>query len=516
MSKPEVNTETEENTGYLSRIKTILPGFMIIPSSVTLEEPVLMTLARKGVEKWLIIGAPDRDDLPPGFTGEIIERGDVCFMACRTNHQNAEALRAFVPFTKPVTIGNADSFGFGDRIGNAGTAHLQCLMDSKPFFKPILAQQSIRELDRTERSAEEVMDAATWAVFETGYRQGFGSDADHLKTTADIDRMISAGFTMYTIDPSDHVNNESQSMDETRLKKAFLELPWDKLQDDPDRFMKRYTSQPLSLAGDVVLKPSETDILRAAVKYGKVVIHTHEMFRYMRDQYPDHDTEVELSVDETPHPTTPEEHLVVASELERLGVELVSLAPRFCGDFEKGVDYKGDIEEFRKEYLLHQAIAGAYGGYKLSIHSGSDKFRVYEAIGDLDVGKVHVKTAGTSYLEALRALAMTDTELFREILAFSLEHFDTDRKTYHISADTGKMGLPESYSDQELPKLLDDDNARQVFHVTFGSVLTHRGEDGTPGFRDRMVQVMARNEDVYEGCLYRHFRRHIAPFEKNA
>ena len=500
---------------YIEIFQNRFPDFEIIASSITEKNDIVFALARNGTEKKLILAGGEKAVIPSEFQGTKVDGEEFRFLVCNLNHENAEALRSFLPYTKPVTLGNASSFGFGDRLGNAGPAHLQALIDSEPVFKPVLAQQSIRELDRTGRTAGEVMDAATWTVFREGYKDGFGSDADHLKTPEDIDRMIRAGFTMFTIDPSDHVNNQSQNMNGAQLQDAFKELPWDDLNDEPDKFLQRYVGQTFRLANDHTLEPSQPAILRAAVKYGNVVRHTLDMFRYLTDTYPEHDTEVELSVDETPHPTTPEEHLIIASELQRLGVKLVSLAPRFCGDFEKGIDFKGDLDAFRDEYLLHQAIAGEYGDYKLSIHSGSDKFSVYEAIGELGEGRVHVKTAGTSYLEAIRAVAMTDTALFREIMSFSIQRFETDRKTYHISADAGRLGDPDDYRDEELPGLLDDDNARQVFHVTFGSVLTHVPEKGAePGFRERIMEVLERNEKVHEDCLYKHFRRHIAPFEK--
>ncbi len=489
----------------------VLQDFIIV-SKVTGKNDCYYLLLRKSAQKKLLVSASEKSLIPNGFVGERLQNNDNHFAVCDLTPVNAAALRDELPFTKPGTLGNRNSFGFGDRLGNAGAAHLKSLESSD--FLPILAQQSIRELDRTGRTAQEVMDAATWAALEAGYTLGFGSDADHLKTFADIDRMMEAGFTMYTIDPSDYVDNRVVDMDENALQNAFSELPWEKLNDRPDAFLKRYQDVTFSLNYNQTLKPSRHAILQAAVKYGRVVLHTFEMSRHLKSTYPDFDSEIELSVDETPHPTTPEEHLVIASELQRLGVELVSLAPRFCGDFEKGVDFKGDIEEFKREYLLHQAIAAEYGSYKLSIHSGSDKFGVYEAIGNLGVGTVHVKTAGTSYLEALRAVALTDPDLLREIFAFSLERFDTDRKTYHISADLTQLSEPDSYSDEELPGLLDNDHARQVFHVTFGSVLTERDSQGSLRFRDRMMTVMDENKDVYEDCLYRHFRKHIQPFEK--
>lgn len=496
----------------------IPPGFLplalrdfSIVSKITCEKGCTYHYLKKGSEKKLLVAANREGSLPGGFVGDKLVRAGKHFLVCELTPANASALRSSVPLTKPTTVGNCNSFGFGDRLGNAGAAHLRSLGDSG--FMPILAQQSIRELDRTRRTASEVMDAATWAVLQQGYTGGYGADADHLKTFADIDRMMQAGFTMYTIDPSDHVDNRVVEMDEKALQKAFWELPWEKLSDNPDAFLKRYEDVTFALNYDITLHVSRQAALQAAVKYGRVILHTLEMSRYLKNTYAQCESEMELSVDETPHPTTPEEHLIIASELKRLDVALVSLAPRFCGDFEKGIDFKGDIEEFKREYLLHQGIAAVYGGYKLSIHSGSDKFQIYDAIGKLGVGTVHVKTAGTSYLEALRAVAQTAPELLREIFAFSLERFETDRKTYHISAEVKKLADPDSYSDDELPGLLDNDDARQVFHVTFGSVLTESIPRSGITFRNRIMEVLRENEDVYEDCLYRHFRKHIQPFE---
>jgi len=183
----------------------------------------------------------------------------------------------------------------------------------------------------------------------------------------------------------------------------------------------------------------------------------------------------------------------------------VSLAPRFCGDFEKGIDFKGDIQQFEREYRVHQAIAMAYGAYKLSIHSGSDKFQVYEAIGRLGLGSVHVKTAGTSYLEALRAIAIADPDLLREIYAFSLERFDVDRKTYHISADPAQLAPLDKPTDSDLSELLNQDHARQIFHVTYGSVLTS-------AFKNRIHAALSASETIYEAGLQAHFHKHIQPF----
>ncbi|MCC5926437.1 MAG: hypothetical protein JJU41_07735 [Bacteroidetes bacterium] len=480
----------------------------VLPASVRMQQDVVYALVQKPSGKELLIYSAKKSSPPAVFNGRHVE--DDLFFA-PLNASNAAALREVFPWTAPVLVGNANSFGFGDRLGNASAAHLRSLEESS--FRPVLAQQSIREMDRTQRTPQEVMDCATWAVFETGYTKGFGSDADHLKTTADIDRTMAAGFTMYTIDPSDYVDNRVVDMDLDALKQAFAELPWSELKDTPEAFLNRYVGRTFDLGHGITLNPSEDDILRAAVKYGRVVLHTYNMFTYLRTAYADKPSEVELSVDETPHPTTPEEHLIVAAELQRLNVALVSLAPRFCGDFEKGIDFKGDLKAFKDEYLLHQAIAGSYGNYKISIHSGSDKFQVYAAIGELNVGTVHVKTAGTSYLEALRAISMTNPSLFREIITFAGERFETDKKTYHISATLEGYPSEGDLTEEQLPDLFNDDNARQIFHVTYGSVLTSTSSTGKRIFYERFMQTLHVNAHVYEACLYRHFRKHLAPFQ---
>ena len=125
-------------------------------------------------------------------------------------------------------------------------------------------------------------------------------------------------------------------------------------------------------------------------------------------------------------------------ELARLGVHWVSLAPRYIGRFEKGVDYIGDLAAFEADFALHAAIARRFGPYKLSLHSGSDKFSVYPIAMAQTRGLVHLKTAGTSYLEALRTIAALDPALFREIYVFARGRYPTDRASYHVSADLAK------------------------------------------------------------------------------
>lgn len=466
-------------------------------------------IIRNGIEKQLVVSSGESNADISDFSGKRYKNGDIDYLVCGMSHKNADAIRKRFDFTRPVLIGKANSYGFGDRLGNAGPAHLRAVSQTK--FRPVLAQQSIRELQRTGRTAEEVMDAATWSVFQEGYHDGFGADGDHLKNFNDIDLMVRAGFTMFTIDPSEYVQNEAKSMHEQKLDSAYQDLPWDEIEDTPDDFLHRYLDLSVKLRDGFTLSPGKAEIMQGMVKYGRVITHTRNLAEYITTTYPDHPAELELSIDETDEPTTLFEHFLIVSELDRLGVELVSLAPRFCGHFEKGVDFRGDLNQFRNEYKQHLAIAEMFGGYKLSIHSGSDKFSVYKVIGSLNLGAVHVKTAGTSYLEALRTVAVAAPDFFREILKFSLKRFETDKKTYHISADPKHIPDPDSLGDKELPGLLNDDDARQVLHVAFGSILS--GDlPGAKGFKKRLMELLEKNEELHEKYLVRHFEKHLEPF----
>jgi len=437
--------------------------------------------------------------------------GDVTVVLKPLSHENAAALRAELPFLAPSLVGLKTSLGLGDRLGLATPGHIRAIRGTG--VAPFLAQQSIREMTRTHRTADAVMDAATWGVLQEGWRGGFGSDADHLKTPADVDLTAAAGFTMFTIDPGDHVNDAADTMDAAALDAALAEVPWAALETTPADTQAAFAGKAFDLDGDRLECPPEA-LARAVVKYGAAVAHTAAMQRHIASVMGDRPFELEMSVDETESPTSPLEHYYVARELQRLGVRPVSLAPRFVGRFEKGVDYLGDADELERTFRRHVAIARTLGPYKISIHSGSDKFSVYAVAARIAGGLVHVKTAGTSYLEALRAIAQVDVALFREILDFALERWAEDRATYHVSADPAKVARPETLSDEALPSVLDQFDARQVLHVTFGSVLTTPTADGGYRFRDRVYQVLESHEEAHYAVLASHLGKHAAPFAR--
>jgi hypothetical protein len=356
-----------------------------------------------------------------------------------------------------------------------------------------------------------VMDTAVFGVFEEVYRDGFGADADHLKNADDIDATVAAGFTMFTIDPGDHVDNAAETDDLPTLRSKFEALPYADLATTAGDLRKAYVGESIRLPNDSVVALDEETLLRAAAKYGRALAHTATMYRHLKSAMGSQPFELEMSVDETATPTSGAEHVFVASELQRLGVEWVSLAPRFVGEFEKGVDYIGDLAEFERTFAQHVAVAQHFGPYKISIHSGSDKFSIYPIAARLAGDLVHLKTAGTSYLEALRAIARIDPGLFRDIMAFAIERYPEDRASYHVSADLAKVPSPDSIGDADLPDVLDQFDARETLHVTFGSVLTAEA-GGKPRFRDRLLEALSSNEEVHYETVRAHIERHVRPF----
>ena len=427
------------------------------------------------------------------------------------NHANALALRARLPFTAPVRVGVRKSVGLGDRLGSATPGHIRALRRVRGIV-PVLAQQSIREMERSERTPEQVLDEAMWGVFQEGWRNGYGADADHLKTEADIDSCAQAGFVTYTLDPGDYVDNDADSDGLDILLPKAEALPWKELGTTLAATRETYLGRTWDLGPTCRLRLTEEALLRAACKYGRAVAHLMKLYRHVIRVLGGRPHEVEVSVDETDTPTKPEEHFYIASELKRLGVEWVSLAPRYVGRFEKGVDYIGGLDRFEEAFTRHVAIARALGPYKLSLHSGSDKFSIYPIAARIAGNLVHLKTAGTSYLEALRAVARVDAELFRDIYRFAIANYERDRATYYVSGELCRLREPASLSDSDLVDLLDEFDARQVLHVTFGTVLTARDGRGAYRYRDRLLAVLEGDEEAHFTALEAHIAKHVLPF----
>ncbi len=475
-----------------------LPGFEIYARSAVDHEGATYCLARRETnsERYLIVLA-DADTLAP-FSGAPYRNA----LLCPLTPANAAALREKLPWLNPSPLGLRASAGFGDRLGVATPGHVMAA-ERYPGIAPIFAQQSVRENARTGRAPQQVMDDAMWGLFQMDWRAPWGADADHLKTPADADTFIDAGYTFFTIDPGDHVDNDAHTAPPDAVSAKFAALPWNALDDTPEALCNRYCRQTFAVE-DFTLAFDRETVERAAAKYGRALAHTARMYRHIAARMANRAFDLEVSVDETETPTSPEEHLFVALELRRLGAQWVSLAPRFVGRFEKGVDYIGDISTFTDAFACHAAVARTVGPYKLSLHSGSDKFSIYGIAARLTGGLVHLKTAGTSYLEALRTAAQVAPAFFREVCAFCIGRYETDRATYHVSAQLANVPALETLSDADLPDLLNQFDARQVLHVTFGSVLDT--------YRDPLMALLDDHAAVYETLLDQHFQRHLAPF----
>lgn len=432
-----------------------------------------------------------------GFHGE--RAGDTLF--CPLTPENAATLSARLPWLNPVALGLRTSAGFGDRLGLATPGHVRAV--SGTGIAPIFAQQSVRENARTGRTPRQVLDDARWGVFQAGWRDAWGADADHLKTPEAIAPFVEAGYSFYTVDPGDHVDRRAEADSLAALRAKAAVLPWMELESSLPDLERRYLGRAVSLDGRALLF-DETRLLRAAVKYGRALAHIVTMYRTLHALMGNRPFDFEVSVDETETPTTVHEHYFLAAEMHRLGIVWVSLAPRFVGRFEKGVDYIGDLDALERDLAGHAAVMRTIGGYKLSLHSGSDKFSVYPLAARHAQGLVHLKTAGTSYLEALRVWAEAEPAAFREVLDFARTRYETDRATYHVSADLHAVPATGTLDDAALPALLDQFAARQVLHVTFGSVLDHYGE--------RLRAVLRAREERYHDLLARHFARHLEPF----
>jgi tagaturonate epimerase len=412
----------------------------------------------------------------------------------------------------PTTLGLSPSFGFGDRLGLATPGHAAALKRTGSGILPMFAQQSIREMGRTNRTPQQVMADALNGAKQAGYTGVQGADADHLKTPEDVQRTADAGFVFFTIDPSGDVDAQADDYNADDLAKKFKavagEVNW----------LSQYENKKIKLANGTTIDFTPAVCHRAAVKYGRAINMATTLAKHIEkvNQKLKRDFEIELSVDETPRPTTLAEHYIIAEQCVKSGMKLVSLAPRFIGELEKGVDYIGNVAELEKSLNDHAAIAKQIGPYKLSLHSGSDKLSIYPSLSRATKGLFHVKTAGTSYLEALRVVAQVDPKLFRDVVTLSRSRYDTDRATYHVSATL--KSAPEPKADSN-PKAMEkaylglwkdtpkgkgmSDPGRQIVHTTFGSVLLD------PKLGPLVKQCVKENQKLYTQILDEHFGRHL-------
>jgi hypothetical protein len=433
-----------------------------------------------------------------GFEGEVVELdGSASALFAALTHTNAVALRRALPSTAPSPLTDQEiTFGVGDRLGVAGAGHLRSMRGYAVC--PVLAQQSVRELELTGRDYEQVLDASTWAVFQEGYEKPWGADGDHLKSEDWVRTALKIGFTRITADVSDYISHEYAAKSDTEVIKAYEQLE----KSFRQRIEKSYLSLKIDLDTGQTVSFSREVLARTALIYGRAIEHALRLYRTGVEVKGEGAFDFELSVDETETPTTPEAHAFVALESKELGMKIGSLAPRFVGEFQKGIDYIGDLEEFERTFAVHAALARKFG-HRISVHSGSDKFSVFPAVGKLSRGRYHIKTAGTFWLEAMKILAVHEPGLYRRLHHAALERFDKATSYYVVTTNLDNVPPVDSLEDRELPSLFDNPDGRQLIHITYGELL--RDPELGPAF----FEALHDHIEEYWAAVGKHTERHL-------
>ena len=459
-------------------------GLTVYQSSVDEAEGTVCAIVRSPEGKRLAVLGREA----ARFAGESRD----ALLLCPLTVDNARELMLLFPYTKPQSHrGRPFSFGLGDRLGLATPGHVRVISGFDVF--PVFAQQSIRELKLTGRSFSDVIAAAAFGVFQEGYRGGYGADGDHLKTEEEITYALESGCSMITLDCSEHIDTQASSLSAEAAAAAYACLP----EEVRGHYEEAYLGKTLPILGTL----SEAELHRIVLTFWRAIRHAINCCRHI-EKTTSTPVDFELSIDETLTVTTPEEHYVIASELAAEGIRPDSVAPHFSGTFEKGVEYAGDLDRFARDFEVHREIA-EYFGYKLSLHSGSDKLSVFSTVGRATGGRVHVKTAGTNWLEALAVLAEKDPALYRRAHRFAIEHRPEAERYYHVSTDVGEIPNIDLQCDAYLPEYLRMPAARQTMHIAYGLLLAQ------PWFREAFFRLLDRYEEDYYARLRVHIAKHL-------
>ena len=378
------------------------------------------------------------------------------------------------------------SFGVGDRFAHEAAAQLAAFeqLASQGVIAAPVWNKSHREHTFVGSEPASVREAAAAAVAARGWSHPWYVDADHIRLETVDGYLACSDF--FTIDVADAIGRPAQASDVEAFLARHPEL-----------------AQPVQVAGiEAALPLSADETRRIARHYLSACREAGALWRHI-DANRGGPFVTEVSMDETDAPQTPPELLVILALLADEKIPVETIAPKFTGRFNKGVDYVGDLAQFTREFnddiavLAHAAAAyGLPASLKLSVHSGSDKFSLYpiirEAAGRSGAG-FHIKTAGTTWLEELIGLAEAGgdgLELTREIYATACADIDTLTAPYAAVIDIDRESLPDpdtlrSWSGPEL--------AAAIRHVP-----TH------PGFNASLRQLLhvAFKLAAKQGCRY--------------
>ena len=403
------------------------------------------------------------------------------------------------------------TIGVGDRFAHQAAAQLQaCLKLAEQGIDVIpVWNKSNREHNFIGSEPQSVYDAAEAAVTALGWDKGWHVDADHINMDTVDKYLVCSDF--FTIDVADFIGQTPEGDAVAKFVEKHSEL------------IGSVTIEGIDVPFDI----SREYVEEVAGKYLRAVAEAGTIYRHIESNKDDFIAEV--SMDETDAPQTPPELLIILAALSDEGVQLQTIAPKFTGRFNKGVDYVGDLPQFEKEFnddlaVIAHAIAkyGLPANLKLSVHSGSDKFSIYPIIGAAirrTGAGVHVKTAGTTWLEELIGLAEAGgdgLELAKEIYAKALENVDAMCEPYASVIDIDSAKLPTAdevagWSGDQYANALRhvqehsefNQHFRQLLHIAF-KLAAKEGERYTDLLKANS-KVVGKN--VTENLYDRHFKR---------
>ena len=405
------------------------------------------------------------------------------------------------------------SFGVGDRFAHQAKAQLrafQMLAKDGVDVVPVW-NKSNREHTFIGSEPLSVLDAAQAAVKELGWNRGWHIDADHIRRET-VDRFMACS-DFFTIDVADSIGQPATSADVQSFVSKHPELVG-----------------TLHIPGvGAPLTITRGDVKRVAAKYLLAVQDAGTIYRYIVAAKGEDNIIAEVSMDETDAPQTPPELLIILAALAEEKVRLQTIAPKFTGRFNKGVDYVGDLAQFEKEFSDDLAVIAfavkQYGlpeNLKLSVHSGSDKFSLYpiirQALARTGAG-LHLKTAGTTWLEELIGLAEAGGDglaLAKEIYAYAVAHVDELCAPYAsvIDIDRSKLPSQETVNGWNGPQLASalrhipghpqfNAHVRQLLHVSFKIAAAAGG---------RYTDLLQANEEIVAKQVTENiYNRHMRP-----
>jgi len=333
------------------------------------------------------------------------------------------------------------SIGIGDRFAHQGKAQLAAIIKAKQQGCNVVPvwNKSNREHSIIGTKPADVRNEADAAVKALGWKDSYYVDADHINLST-VDSFIEPS-NFFTLDVADYIG---QKCDEKDLK-AFIAAN--------KKFIG--TIEIPDIGGK--LNITQNDLEKIGAKFLLAVKKAGEIYRHVAEKKGADNFVTEVSMDESNLPQSPVEMLFILSAIAAEKIPAQTIAPKFTGRFNKGVDYVGDVVQFEKEFnediaVINFAIKrfGLPNNLKLSVHSGSDKFSIYtpikKALKKTGAG-LHLKTAGTTWLEEIIGLALAGgqgLDIAKEVYSQALEHFDELCGPYATVIDIDKSKLPDS------------------------------------------------------------------------